>query len=80
MVLAGMIVWVPRGGGQMEIVGDEPQLSYTTEEEAADSIVRVTTSDAEQSRLRAYLRTRAALFGTQRFTDELSAIVAAFRE
>ena len=24
MARAGVIVWVPNGGGQMEIVGDEP--------------------------------------------------------
>ena len=27
MVRAGVIVWVPRGGGQMEIVGREPALT-----------------------------------------------------
>ena len=36
MVRAGLIVWVPRGGGQVEIVGDEPSLIYETEEEAAE--------------------------------------------
>ena len=41
MVRAGMIVWVPRGGGQVEIVGADPALAYDTDEHAADSISRV---------------------------------------
>lgn len=40
MARAGMIVWVPNGGGQVEIVNEEPALVYDTEEGAAESIVR----------------------------------------
>jgi glycosyltransferase involved in cell wall biosynthesis len=80
MVRAGMIVWVPRGGGQMEIVGDEPLLLYDEEAEAAEKIVRVLGDDASQRRLREHLEARSALFGTNRFENEVRAIVAEFHE
>ena len=80
MVRAGMIVWVPRGGGQMEIVGEEPLLLYDTEDEAADKMLRVLGSGAEQARLREYLAQHSQLFGADRFMGEMRAIVADFRE
>jgi glycosyltransferase involved in cell wall biosynthesis len=80
MIRAGMIVWVPRGGGQVEIVGDEPALLYDSEEEAAEKIRHVLGHAPEQTRLREYLHTRSALFGTERFMEEVRSIVAAFRE
>ena len=39
MARAGCIVWVPRGGGQMEIVGREPVLMYDSEDDAVEKIV-----------------------------------------
>jgi glycosyltransferase involved in cell wall biosynthesis len=80
MASAGMIVWVPNGGGQVEIVGGEPALVYESEEGAADSIVRVIGDAAEQQRLRDVLAARSALFDEQRFMSELQGIVADFRE
>ena len=38
MARAGCIVWVPRGGGQMEIVGREPALMYESDDEAVEKI------------------------------------------
>jgi glycosyltransferase involved in cell wall biosynthesis len=80
MVRAGMIVWVPGGGGQVEIVGDEPALLFDTEEEAGGKILDVLERGSEQGRLREHLQTRSALFGTNRFMDEVRSIVATFRE
>jgi glycosyltransferase involved in cell wall biosynthesis len=80
MAAAGMIVWVPRGGGQVEIVGDDPALVYDSEEEAAEKILTVLSHAAVQDRLREHLRWRARLFGTDRFMDDVRAIVADFRE
>ncbi len=45
---AGCIVWVPRGGGQMEIVGHEPALMYDTDDDAVAKIVR-TLSDRRRA-------------------------------
>jgi glycosyltransferase involved in cell wall biosynthesis len=77
---AGAIVWVPRGGGQVEIVGDEPALLYDGEDEAAEKILAVVSSAREQTRLREHLAMRSKLFGTDRFMEEVRSIVATFRE
>jgi glycosyltransferase involved in cell wall biosynthesis len=80
MVRAGMIVWVPRGGGQMEIVGDEPALLFDTEEEAAEKILAVLLHPAEQTRLRDHLAEQAGRFSADRFMNEVRTIVADFKE
>jgi glycosyltransferase involved in cell wall biosynthesis len=80
MVRGGMIVWVPRGGGQMEIVGDESMLLYDSAEDGADKILHVLSDPSQQIRLRDYLATRSELFGTDRFMNEMRAIVADFKE
>jgi glycosyltransferase involved in cell wall biosynthesis len=38
MARAGAIVWVPRGGGQMEIVGREGALMYESDQDAVEKI------------------------------------------
>jgi glycosyltransferase involved in cell wall biosynthesis len=80
MVRSGMIVWVPKGGGQVEIVGNEPALVFESDHGAVDSIARVLASSSEQQRLRTHLAARGQLFGTTRFVDAVRAIVSAFRE
>jgi glycosyltransferase involved in cell wall biosynthesis len=79
MVRAGMIVWVPDGGGQVEIVGDVPELRYDTEEDAAEKIVRVITHPAAEARLREHLATRGDALGEERFMSAVREIVATFR-
>src|SRR5262245_806592 len=80
MAAAGMIVWVPNGGGQVEIVDGEPALIFESDEQAAESILRVLASYPEQQRLRERLAARSAHFSTSRFVGEIQAIVAGFRE
>ena len=75
---AGVIVWVPRGGGQMEIVGNEPALMYESEEDAAHKIRAVLADSELQEKLRAGLSTRAERFSTERFVREVREIVNAF--
>jgi glycosyltransferase involved in cell wall biosynthesis len=76
---AGCIVWVPRGGGQMEIVSHEPALMYDSDDDAVSKIVRTLTEDLEQSRLRAVM-SAAERFSTAHFVSHVREIVAAFRE
>ena len=78
LVRAGQIVWVPRGGGQMEIVGDEPALMYDTDDEAVEKILAVMANPAEQTRLRDLLAQRGRLFSTDRFVSEVRDIVGSF--
>jgi glycosyltransferase involved in cell wall biosynthesis len=78
MARSGIIVWVPKGGGQMEIVGHEPALMYDSEEEAAARITAVLADPAAQQRLRGALAARAELFSNDRFVREIREVVDAF--
>jgi glycosyltransferase involved in cell wall biosynthesis len=80
MVRAGCIVWVPGGGGQVEIVGDEPRLLYASEDDAVEKIARTLADPAEEDRLRDRLDRRALRFTTAHFVDQVRRIVAEFRE
>ena len=78
MVRGGCIVWVPRGGGQVEVVGNEPALVYDDEERVADEILRVDSDPNEQERLRNHLAVQGERFSTSRFVREFREIVANF--
>jgi glycosyltransferase involved in cell wall biosynthesis len=77
MSRAGMIVWVPRAGGQVEIVGDG-DLAYDDERDAARTIAGVLDDTARQADLRRRLEACAAEFSTDRFVSEVRAIVGDF--
>ncbi|MDP2319367.1 MAG: glycosyltransferase [Acidobacteriota bacterium] len=79
MARAGVVVWVSNGGGQTEIVGDEPALTFEDEDEAVRKISAVLIDPAEQERLRRRLVERAALFSTGRFVREVRDLVADWR-
>jgi glycosyltransferase involved in cell wall biosynthesis len=78
MVRGGCIVWVPRSGGQVEIVGGHPRLTYATREEAVASILRTLEDPAEQAALRAHLVARRDLLSAERFMREIRDTVARF--
>ena len=78
LVRAGALVWLGRGGGQVEIVDGEDALLYDTEEEAAEKIATVLSSPAEERRLREHLQARGERFAPARFVDEVRDIVATF--
>jgi glycosyltransferase involved in cell wall biosynthesis len=78
MARAGAIVWVPRGGGQMEIVGHEPALMFDTDEEAVGQITRTAADPEEQQRLLNVLEQVAEQFTTDRFVRHVREIVGAF--
>jgi glycosyltransferase involved in cell wall biosynthesis len=80
MVRAGMVVWVPDGGGQVEIVGDAPALRFAEDDQAVESILSVINDPSEEARLREHLAIQGGRFGTGRFTDAIRDIVATFRE
>ena len=75
---AGGIVWVPRGGGQMEIVAGEPALMYDSEDDAVGKIVRTLSTPAEQDRLRTVLAASSERFSTTRFIEQVRALVDEF--
>ncbi len=74
---SGAIVFVPRGGGQREIVGDDERLLYRSPDEAAERIGRVLGDAALREDLRAHLAARTAVLSTEVFTRGVRAAVAA---
>ncbi|TMA79712.1 MAG: glycosyltransferase [Deltaproteobacteria bacterium] len=76
---AGAIVWVPRGGGQMEIVGREPALMYEMDDDAVQKISSTLTNTAEQQRLRALLATTCEQFSTEHFMRQVRDVVNEFK-
>jgi glycosyltransferase involved in cell wall biosynthesis len=76
---AGTIVWVPRGGGQMEIVGHERALMFDSDEDAVDKIVRTLANPGEQQRLRDLLASTSEKFSTAHFVEQVREIVNEFR-
>lgn len=77
---AGAIVWVPRGGGQMEIVGNEPSLMYGSDDEAVEKIVATLANAVEQRRLRELLAIASERFSTAHFMQQVREIVRDFKE
>ena len=77
---AGAIVWVPRGGGQMEIVGHEPALMFDSDDDAVEKIAGTLTSAVEQRRLRDILSVTSEQFSTDRFMQQVREIVRDFEE
>jgi glycosyltransferase involved in cell wall biosynthesis len=73
---AGCIPFVPDGGGQVEVVGDEPLLRYQSADDAVAKILTVMASARLQQELRARLADRAAGFSHERFMDDIRAVVA----
>jgi len=77
MVKAGLVVWVPRAGGQVEIVAGE-DLVYDGTHDAACKIIGVLRDSARQADLRRRLAARGARFSTGRFVSEVHGIMSAF--
>lgn len=75
MVRAGAIVFVPRDGGQVEIVGDD-RLTFSGRDDAVEKIVRVLADPALEETLRERLAARRGELGPERFVDEIRALVA----
>ena len=77
MVNAGCIVFVPNGGGQVEIV-DQPALVFRDDADAVEKIDAVLKSTAEQERLRHQLRQGATRFAPQAFQAQIHQVVRDF--
>jgi glycosyltransferase involved in cell wall biosynthesis len=78
LAAAGCIPFVPRGGGQLEIVGGDGRLVYDSVDDAAAKIVEVLASPGLQTSLRATLQVRAARFALPEFRARCRALVAQF--
>ena len=79
MVKAGCIVFVPKEGGQTEIV-NHPLLLYGSVEEAVEKIDAVLRDPEIQADLRNHLKKQGAKFSTSNFMRGLRAAVEKFLE
>jgi len=77
MVKAGLIVWVPDGGGQKEIV-DHPGLVYSGRGHATALILTALGDPEAEAVLRYHLEARADLFSSGRFVEEMRVVVRGF--
>ena len=80
MVRAGMIVWVPDGGGQVEIVGDARRLRFDSDDAAVAAILEIINDPREEAGLREHLALQGERFSTERFMTAVREIVGGFRE
>jgi glycosyltransferase involved in cell wall biosynthesis len=76
MLRAGCIVWVPRGGGQVEIVGGDERFLYDGIDDAVARIVQTLEDPRRQEQQRADLAARRAAFSAERFMTGMRAAVA----
>jgi glycosyltransferase involved in cell wall biosynthesis len=80
LVWAGCLVFVPRGGGQVEIVDGDERLLYAAPEEAVAKIILVMSDPDVQRSLRTHLASRKRLFSTERFMRRMQELVRHFGE
>lgn len=78
MVRGGCITFVPDGGGQVEIIGNEPRLLYRSDEEAVEKILHVLADAQEQNALQKRLAARIDLFTTDKFIEQMQQIIQDF--
>ena len=78
MVHAGCLLFVPADGGLVEIVGRHPDLVYETPAEAAAKIHAVIGDAAHQQAVMQHLAMHAPQYSTQRFMEQIGALVAGF--
>jgi glycosyltransferase involved in cell wall biosynthesis len=77
MVQAGCVVFVPSGGGQVEIV-NHPALTFDSEADAVEKIDAILTREAEQEELRDHLRLGSNSFSVKTFVETMRRVVAEF--
>ena len=80
LMRGGCLVFIPRGGGQVEIVEGDERLLYATAEEAAEKIIRVMSDRDLQQVLRTHLASRRDLFSTEQFMRRFQELVRHFGE
>jgi glycosyltransferase involved in cell wall biosynthesis len=76
-VKAGCLIWVPRDGGQVEIVNQE-DLLYQTPIEAVEKMSTVMKSPEHISRLRAHLAIQCGFFSPESFMKEIRNVVHSY--
>lgn len=74
IVKAGAIIWVPNGGGQVEITNNE-QLVYNDIDDAVFKIVQVLKNENIQKKLITHLKHQSLKYSKKAFQDKIKKIV-----
>src|SRR5208283_3224712 len=75
LVTGGCVTFVPNSGGQVEIVGNDERLIYTSREDAVNKILRAIREPDYQASLRSYVASRRNLFGSERFVSQIRQVM-----
>lgn len=78
MVKAGCIVFVPDSGGQVEILGGNNHLVYTSEHDASSKIKAILANEQLQYSLRNSLIKQRNLFSTEHFMNQIRKVIKNF--
>ena len=76
MLLAGCIPFVYEKGGPVEIVGDDPHLTYACADDAVEKILHMVNNPILQRSTLEKLAARGQLFTVERFMRDVRALVA----
>jgi glycosyltransferase involved in cell wall biosynthesis len=76
MFSAGIIPFVRKSQGLLEVVGNREELLFGSDEEAADKICAVLSSETTIVQLREYLKGREDMFSTENFVRRIRREVA----
>jgi glycosyltransferase involved in cell wall biosynthesis len=75
MVKAGAIPFVRNKGGQVEIVGEQPELFFNNDQEAIDQIVKLLSQPEREAEIRQALQLQKQLFSTEQFMRDIQIVV-----
>jgi glycosyltransferase involved in cell wall biosynthesis len=75
LISGGCITFVPNSGGQVEIVGNDDRLTYTSRPDAVNKILRALRDLDYQASLRSYVASRRNLFVAERFVSRIREVV-----
>lgn len=78
MICAGVIPFLPSRGGQVELVGNHPLLTWDNEEEATQKIIKVLSNEDLYKELQLYISNRSKKFSAERFIAQIQKIVEDF--
>jgi glycosyltransferase involved in cell wall biosynthesis len=75
LVSGGCITFVPNSGGQVEIVGNDERLTYTSRQDAVNKILRALGATDYRASLRSHIASRRNLFVAERFVSRIREVV-----
>lgn len=75
MVAGGVIPFVPNGGGQIEIIGEKPELKYDSIDDAVRKITKVMANRKLQQEIKRDLESTIIQYSTDQFEKSIQALV-----